>query len=132
MSVAPLLDAKKFPGLANVSAETTVPFVTFGFGLADLLWGTLPDLDDLIEVGKSCVRMIELATAMMRKKGFIKDDAIVRAIRATPASTFSVMRAMRQHRGMLIENVRSMVCALSKEPERFEASHTVWELGIVT
>ena len=120
MSDALSLDAKKFAGLANASAESTVSFVTFGFGLAELLWGASPDLDDLFELGQFCVRRIELATALMRKKGIIKDVAIVRAIRATPAATFSVKRAMREHAGMHAENIRWMVLALSKEPQRVE------------
>ena len=120
MSGALSLDAKKFPGLANASAETAVSFVTFSFGLAELLWGKSPDVVDLIQPGHSSAGRIELATALMRKKGVIKDDAIVTTISATPASTFPVMRALREHTGMHAENIHSVVRALSNEPERLE------------
>ena len=106
--------AVRYAGLAKADERKTISFVSFGFGLAELLWGKSLDLDDLYELGKSCVRRIELATVMMRKKGIIKDDAVVRVIRATPASTFSAQRAMREHTGMRAENIHSMVRALSK------------------
>ena len=44
LSDALSLDAKKFRGLVSASAEKRVSFVTVGFGLAELLWGTSPDL----------------------------------------------------------------------------------------
>ena len=120
MSEALSLDANKFPGLANASAETTVSFVSFGIGLAELLWGNPSDVDDMMELGKSCANRIELATAMMMKKGIIKHDAIVRPIRSMWWSTFLVRRDLREHTGMHADHIHSMVRALSKEPQRLK------------
>ena len=64
--------------------------------------------------------MFELATAMARKKEFIKDDA----------------RASREHTGMHAENPRSMVHLLCKEPERLEEwmmiTRRVWSKAVVS
>ena len=108
------MDAKKFLGLANASAETTVSFVTFGYGLAELLWGASPDLQD------SGVTRIEMAAAMMRKKGFIKDDAFVKTIRAMWWSACLVKRDMTEHTGMHADHIHSLVRALSQEPQKLE------------
>ena len=114
MSGALSLDAKKFLGLANASAETTVSFVTFGYGLAELLWGASPDLRG------SGVTRIEMAAAMMRKKGFIKDDAFVKTIRAMWWSACLVKRDMTEHTGMHADHIHSLVRALSQEPQKLE------------
>ena len=46
------LSAVRYAGLAKADERKTISFVSFGFGLAELLWGNQADIKTLLDLGR--------------------------------------------------------------------------------
>jgi len=105
--------------LASSTPTQTISFVSFGFMLAELLWGNTSDtqkLHDIAQQATSHLNAIGLAISMMRNKGLIDSKALVLPLRVRTQTRFKMSEDMRQHSGMHSDSIGEMARHFFLEP----------------
>ena len=125
-SSTPLLyNQAQYGGLANATSGQKIRFISFGFQLAEMLWGNTPDvqkLSDLAAQRTGPMNRIALATVMMREKGLIKQGELVVQLNSRMAMKYRVAAGTQDHCGLHAEAVGEMARHIFSEPERL----TTW------